>query len=704
MSEKKPAKTANNLSNKKIINREISWLSFNERVLQEAEDPRVPLVQRMRFLGIFSNNLDEFFRVRVATVQRVINFGKSAREVIGGKPKKILNQIQKTSVDQHKRFDNAFRNILKELEKEKIFVLREDKLNKSQGLFVTDYFRKNVRPALVPIMVNGPEDFPYLREKSIYLAIKFIRKKAHTEPKYALIEIPSDVVGRFVVLPQRGERKYIMILDDMIRYCAREIFSIFSFDDVKAYTIKITRDAELDIDNDVSRSLLEKISRSIKQRKRAEPVRMVYDATMPRDLLLLVKSALDLEENDSLIAGARYHNFKDFIGFPNIGGPHLLYKPAPPLALKEFHPHESILKVIKQQDIMLHFPYQSFNYVIDLLREAAIDPNVKSIKITLYRLAKKSKIINALINAARNRKEVTAVMELQARFDEEANIGWTDKLQEAGVKIIFGVPGLKVHSKLCLIEREENGKIVHYANVSTGNYNESTSTIYSDTSLLTADPRITSDVNRMFTFFKNNYRTYTYKHLITSPLHMRRRMTKLIDSEIKNAKAGKKAYIILKLNSLVDPEMIEKLYNASNAGVRINLIIRGICSLVPDIEGQSENIEAVSIVDKYLEHSRILIFGNGGDELYYISSADWMTRNLDHRVEAACPIYDKDIQQQLRTMIDIQLSGNTKARILDAKQSNKYKVPIDNKRVRSQDDFYFYLEKLGKQKGSVDGN
>lgn len=688
---------------KRIINREISWLSFNERVLQEAEDPRVPLVQRMRFLGIFSNNLDEFFRVRVATVQRVINFGKSAREVIGGKPKKILNEIQKTVVSQHERFDAAFKNILKELEKENIYLVNDKRLNKSQGAYVTDYFRRQVRPSLVPIMVNGPEDFPYLREKSIYLAIKFVRRRANKEPKYALIEIP-DTVSRFLVLPQRGDKKYIVILDDVIRYCLREIFAIFSFNEIQAYTIKITRDAELDIDNDVSRSLLEKISRSIKQRKRAEAVRLVYDATMSRDLIQLVKTALDLDETDSLMAGARYHNFKDFIDFPNIGGPHLLYKPAPPLPLPELPPHESVLKVIKQKDVILHFPYQSFNYIIDLLREAAIDPSVKSIKITIYRLAKKSKIVNALINAARNGKEVTVVMELQARFDEEANIKWTDILQEAGINIIFGVPGLKVHSKLCLIEREENGKRVHYANLSTGNYHEGTSTVYSDTSILTADPRITNEVNRIFSFFKNNYRTYSYKHLIVSPLHMRKKMEKLIDREIKNAKAGKEAFFVLKLNSLVDPEMIEKLYEASNAGVKINLIIRGICSLVPGIPEQSENIEAVSIVDKYLEHSRIFIFCNDGDKEYYISSADWMIRNLDHRVEVACPVYDKDVQEQLQKMIDIQLSGNTKARILDQTQSNKYKEVKNRKRVRSQDDFYFYLKQLGKAKKRLNGN
>lgn len=682
---------------KRIINRELSWLSFNERVLQEAEDPRVPLVQRMRFLGIFSNNLDEFFRVRVATVQRVINLGKSAREVIGGKPKKVLNEIQKTVVSQHDRFDAAFKNILKELEKENIYLVDDKKLNKSQGVFVTEYFRSQVRPSLVPIMINGPEDFPYLREKSIYLAIKFERKRANNEPKYALIEIP-DAVSRFLVLPQRGDKKFIIILDDIIRYCLREIFSIFKFNDVKAFTIKITRDAELDIDNDVSRSLLEKISRSIKQRKRGEPVRLVYDATMSRDLIQLAKTALDLDETDSLMAGARYHNFKDFMAFPNIGGPNLLYEPAPPIPLKELPPHESVLKMMKQKDIMLHFPYQSFNYIIDLLREAAIDPQVRSIKITIYRLAKKSKVVNALINAARNRKNVTVVMELQARFDEEANIRWTDIMQEAGINIIFGVPGLKVHSKLCLIEREEDGKKVHYANLATGNYHEGTSTVYSDTSLLTADPRITSEVNRLFNFFKNNYKTYDYKHLIVSPLYMRKKMVKLIEREIKNAKEGKEAFIVLKLNSLVDPEMIEKLYEASNAGVKISLIIRGICSLVPGIPEQSENIEAVSIVDKYLEHSRILIFGNGGEKEYYISSADWMIRNLDYRVEVACPIYDKDVQEQLQKMIDIQLSGNTKARILDETQANKYKEPMNTKRVRSQDDFYFYLRRLGKQK------
>jgi len=681
---------------KEIINREISWLSFNERVLQEAGDKNVPLVQRIRFLGIFSNNLDEFFRVRVATIKRVLNFGKSAKELLGAKPKRLLNQIHEIVLHHQERSLEIYQDILAELEKENIFILNEKQLSKEQGIFVKEFFHQKIRPTLVPVMLYKPSDFPYLREKSIYLAVKFVGRKSVNKP-FSLIEIPVSIHSRFIVLPEKDVKKYIILLDDVIRFCMQEIFEVLKLKFDKAFTIKITRDAELDIDNDLSRSLVEKISGSLKQRKRGEPVRFVYDQTMPRQLVDFITKSMKFDNEDNLIPGGRYHNFKDFISFPNVDGKQLEYLPSPPVPNRYLNPTASILSVLKKRDILLHYPYQSFSHFIDLLREAAIDPHVVSIKITAYRLAKKSNVINALISAVKNGKEVTVVMEIQARFDEEANIQWSNALQEEGVKVIYGVPGLKVHSKLCLIKRREGGKIVNYASVGTGNYNEETAAIYCDHSLFTSQKEITSEVNKLFDFFENNFHLHKYDHLVVSPYSMRKKMIALINKEIKNARAGKPAYMILKMNNLVDVELIKKIYQASNAGVKINLIIRGVCSLIPGIKGMSENIEAVSIVDRYLEHSRIFVFCNGGKELYYFSSADWMTRNLDYRVEVTCPVYAKELQQELRTMLNIQLNGNVKTRIIDELQLNRYKRNNSKIKIRPQVAFYNYLkEKHGK--------
>jgi polyphosphate kinase len=682
---------------KEIINREISWLSFNERVLQEAGDKNVPLVQRIRFLGIFSNNLDEFFRVRVATINRVLNFGKSAKELLGAKPKKLMGQIHDIVIRHQERSLEIYNDILTGLEKENIFILDETELSKEQAVFVKDHFHRIIRPTLVPVMLYKHADFPYLREKSIYLAVKFVGRKSAVNP-YSLIEIPTTVHSRFIVLPEKDGKKYIMLIDDVIRFSMQEIFEVLKLKFDKAFTIKITRDAELNIDNDLSRSLVDKISRSIKQRKKGDAVRFVYDQTMPRQLLDFIIKSMKFNNSDNLIPGGRYHNFKDFINFPNVGGKHLEYQPSPIIPNKYLHPTASIINVLKKRDVLLHYPYQSFSSFIDLLREAAIDPKVVSIKITAYRLAKKSNVINALISAVKNGKDVTAVMEIQARFDEEANIQWSNALQEEGVKVIYGVPGLKVHSKMCLIKRKEGGKFVQYACVGTGNFNEQTATLYSDHSLFTSRKEITSEVSKLFDFFENNLHLHKYQHLVVSPLSMRKKMVAHIDKEIKNAKAGKPAYMILKMNNLVDIDLIKKLYVASKAGVNIKLIIRGICSLIPGIKGMSENIEAVSIVDRYLEHSRIFVFCNGGNELYYFSSADWMTRNLDYRVEVTCPVYDKELQEELRTMLNIQLSGNVKARIIDEFQTNRYKKRDNSKiKIRSQVAFYNYLkEKHGK--------
>ncbi len=677
---------------KLLINREISWLSFNARVLQEAADPTVPLIERLKFLGIFSSNLDEFFRVRVGSLKRVLKAGVKAKSAFGASPKKLLREIHDIVLDQRARFDHIFTELYKELEKKRVFVINEKQLNEEQRAFVQSYFRNEVRPRLVPIMLDPENDFPYLKNQVIYLAIHLSKGGENNNVRYALIEVPTSVLPRFVSLPSVGDNRYIIMLDDIIRFGLKEIFAIFDCDRAAAYTIKLTRDAELDIDDDITKSAFEKISKSLEQRKKGQPVRCVYDREMPEDLLDFVLEKNDLKDFENLIPGGRYHNAKDFMNFPNVGAPELNYRKVPALRHAALDRHPSLFKSIREQDILLHYPYHSFDHCLDLLREAAIDPKVTSIKMTLYRVAKNSNIINALVNARRNGKDVSVLIELKARFDEEANIYWTQTLEEVDAHMLDTVPGLKVHAKLCLITRKEGKKTNQYAIIGTGNFNESTARIYSDHALLTSDPRLTVEVDRVFRFLENNYKTYSYKHLVVSPFYMRKRFIKLIKNEIKNAEAGKEAFVYLKLNSLVDEKMIKKLYDASQAGVKVRLIVRGICSLVPGVKGLSENIEAVSIVDKYLEHSRIFIFCNDGDEQYFISSADWMIRNLDNRVEVAAPIYDENIKREFKRFFEIQWCDDKKARLLNGTLDNAYRPANNGKSCRAQIDLYDFLK------------
>jgi polyphosphate kinase len=679
----------------KYINREISWLSFNARVLQEAADESVPLVERFRFLGIFSNNLDEFFRVRVATVKRMAMLDLSQREKGYENPQKLLQQIQNTVIKLQSEFQVIYQNLLVKLGEKNIFVLNETNLLPEHESFVRHYFQEKVWPALVPIMVSYTPSFPYLIDKTIYLAVKFSlhSKKEKDNFQYALVEIPTRVLSRFLVLPSVENKKYIMLLDDVIRLNLNQLFNIFEYDKIEGYVIKITRDAELDFDNDVSSSFLEKIEKSLKKRKKGETVRFVYDRTMPDDLLKFLQKKMNLGKDDNMIPGGRYHNFKDFMKFPNVGDADLEYERKNPLPHPDILPFSSILNLMDKQDILLHYPYQSFNYIIDLLREAAIDPKVKSIKITLYRLAKNSQVINALINAAKNGKQVSAILELQARFDEEANIYWSTILQEEGVKVFFGVKGLKVHSKLCVISRKSANKLNHYVHIGTGNFNENTSRLYSDITLLTCDDRITSEVNKVFKILEGNLVTPNFRHLILSPQWQRIKLKQLINREIRNARIGKEAFIKLKLNSLVDTDLINLLYKAGKAGVKITLNIRGICCLVAGIEGLSENITAFSIVDQYLEHARMYVFCNDGNNLYYISSADWMARNIDRRIEVTCPIYEPKLQEELNDFFEIQNRGNVKARLLNEKQDNQYRITNEKATFRAQLEMYKYLKK-----------
>ena len=673
----------------KFVNREISWLSFNERVLQEAADPSLPLLERLKFLGIFSSNQDEFFSVRVGTVHRMIDAGVKSSEIIGDSPKKTMKLIHKRVLQLRDKFEETFREVEKELKKANIFIIDETELTPEQEDFVREYFISKVRPRLVPIMFRELSKFPYLKNQVIYLAVAMYKYLDPQDFNYALIEVPADVLPRYIPLPSKTGTQYIIMLDDVIRFGLSNIFSIFDYDSISAYTIKLTRDAELDIDDDVMKSFFEKISEGLKQREKGEPVRFVYDREIPEDLLHIILNSLNLKNFENIVSGGKYHNARDFINFPDVGNGYLLYEKIKPIRHPELPVNRSILDIIRNKDVMLCYPYHSFDHMIDLLREAAIDPNVKTIKMTLYRVAKNSNVVNALINAVKNGKSVTVVIELQARFDEMANIYWTQKLEEAGATIIDGVPGLKVHAKLCKITRIENDIPVTYACIGTGNFNEATAHVYSDHALLTSNPAITGEIRDLFDFFEHTYKHINYDHLIVAPHYMRNKIYRLINAEIKNAKNGKQAYIYLKMNNLVDRRMIEKLYEASQAGVKIRMIIRGICSLVPGVKGLSENIQVISIVDKYLEHSRVFIFCSGGDERYFISSADWMVRNLDMRVEVAVPIYDKSIQEELKQFMEIQFADNTKARIINKELDNKYvKRRRESTERRAQDDLY----------------
>ena len=683
------------------VNREISWLWFNERVLQESADKNVPLIERLRFLGIFSNNLDEFFKVRYATVTRIVDAGKSGKSVLGGEiAKDLLEKITEIVINQQTKSLGILKNIEDELETKNIFIIRETELSESQAEFAKNYFATKVSPQLMTIILNDLTRFPTLKDTAAYLAVKMVMigngKATSREKRYALIEIPKGI-DRFIELPKEGVKSYIIMLDDLIRYCLRNIFIMFEYESISAHMIKITRDAELDIDNDLSKSFIEKISSSVEHRKISDPVRFVYDKKIGKDTLKFLKDKMKTEDTDSVIPGGRYHNRRDYMDFPSLGRQDLLYKKINPLPVKGLSLEGSLFEHIAKKDFLQYTPYHKFSYLIRFLQEAALDPKVKSIKITVYRLANNSQVAASLINAVKNGKQVTVQIELQARFDERANIEYAEELQAEGVKLKFGVPGLKVHSKICVIEREESGTIKRYGFISTGNFNESTARIYTDYTLFTAHEPILKELNKVFDFFETTYKINKYKHLVVSPHYTTKVFKKLIDQEILNARDGKEAYIKIKMNSFTSYKMVDKLYEASREGVKIQLIIRGICCLVPGIEGMSENIEAISIVDKFLEHPRIFIFGNEGDPKVYISSADWMTRNLDHRVEVGCPIYDAEVKKELIDTFEISWSDNVKARVFTEKQDNAYRKNGKPK-LRSQFAMYDYYHNKLKSK------
>ena len=682
---------------RQTIARDISWLSFNARVLQEAGDETVPLRERIRFLGIFSNNMDEFFRVRVATLKRMMEVNSKRKMHMEESPGAILDEIQSIVLRQQNEFNRIWENVLGELEKEKIFLITEKQLNREQRVFIQRYFEEEVRTNTVPLMIENIQQFPYLREKSIFLAVMLSKKDTAYAQKYALIEIPSKSLGRFVLLPSPPGENHIMLLEDVIRFNLPSIFSYFGFDKYDSWVFKVTRDAEIDMDTDVSSSIIQKIEKGLKNRRKGKPVRFVYDKDMDTSLLEYLMRRMNITKKDNLIPGGRIHNFRHFMDFPDSVFPKRLLRKKP-FQHPSLTNSQRVTDIVLGKDIMLHFPYHSFNPIIDLLREAAIDPDVISIKITCYRLAPNSKIVNALLNAVRNGKQVTVMLELRARFDEEANLEWKERLEDDGIKVMIGIPDMKVHAKICLIRKRSHTKTFQYGFVSTGNLNEKTARLYGDHCLLTANPLIMADVARMFMYLEKPKEKFFVlkecKTLIPCPTSLRRELIKMIDHEIKLAKNKKNASILLKINSLSDEQLIEKLYEAAREGVKVVLIVRGIFSMYSENKKYKHPVQAISIIDQYLEHARLFVFGNGGKEKIFISSADIMVRNLDHRVEATCPVFDEEIKRVIKKILDIQLHDNVKARILDNDLSNEYVQTGKDKVIRSQIEIYNYLLSL----------
>lgn len=663
----------------KLINRELSWLSFNERVLQEALDESNPLTERMRFLGIYSNNMDEFFRVRVAFVRRMMMVhNQPSVQGFDGTPAELFEEIRNVVLSQQRKMQVAYKKILQSLEKENIFHIHENELSPEQEKELKDYFNLKLKHAIVPIILNKNTPFPRLKDSGIYLAVKMEWDKRQKK-RFALIKIPT-AFSRFYRM-STGDKEYVILLDDIIRLNLDSIFSIFFYDKAKAYTFKFTRDAELDLDDDITVSFMEKIEKSIKKRKKGEPVRFVYDEQMPEDLLGYLLNELNLKFGINTIPGGKYHNFKDFMSFPSFERADFTFPPKAPSNHPVLEGKKSLIKTIMRQDVMLHFPYQRFDYIVDLLREAAIDPKVKAIKINVYRVSQSSQVMNALMNAVMNGKDVTVVIELQARFDEENNLYWATRLQESGALVSFGLEELKVHSKLIQIDRQGSDGYRRITYLGTGNFNESTAKIYEDVGILTTDDAIGEEVDRIFKLLVGEQVSREFNELIVSPFNTRDRIAALIKNEIKNKKAGKSAGIRIKLNNLVDAELIKLLYDASKAGVKIELLIRGICCLVPATPGESENIKVRSIVGRYLEHSRMMIFENGGDPRFFITSADWMERNLDKRIEVGGEVKSPQLKLELDRIFKTLWKGNVKARVLDGEMRNRYfrnNLPIYN--------------------------
>ncbi|HAK45141.1 MAG TPA: polyphosphate kinase 1 [Spirochaeta sp.] len=676
----------------KFINKEVSWLSFNERVLQEAEDKRNLLGDRIKFLGIFSSNQDEFFRVRVAMLKKFCLMSRSARRYLAEDPEEVMHDVQRIVQEQRVRSEKIYIEIIEELKTEKVFILHKKHLSPEQYDFVLEYFYDYVRPQIFPMIIDSRLDFPYLKDNSLYLAVE-LKKKNKDTVRYSIIEIPTRALPRFIKLPNSGNDTHIILIDEIVRAGLPSIYAVHNFDSYNAYNFKITRDAELEIDeDDISISYLNKISEGVKKRKEGGIIRIVHDEKMPLKMLNLFIRKNHIHKLDTLSAGGRYHKLKDFLSFPSVVGLETTSL-NPPFRHASINQSKRIFSSIKKNDMLLYFPYHTFNTIIDFIRDASIDPSVESIKVTLYRIAKFSSIANALINARRNRKEVTVLLELQARFDEENNIYWANRLKNEGVRVIFGISGLKVHSKICMITRREKKELIRYCSIGTGNMNEDTAKLYTDCNLLTADPGICSEVSNLFDFLERNINySGIFNQLLVSPINARERLTEMIDFEIEQAKQNKPAWIKIKINNMADKHLAEKLYEAGNAGVKIQIICRSRFIMKTGKKGPGKNIEAISIVDKYLEHARFCIFHHSGENLSFIGSADWQTRNIDGRVEITCPIKRNRLKKKLYDIFEIQWSDNYKARILDSEMKNNFvRTDKKNRILRSQDEVYRYL-------------
>lgn len=676
------------------LERDISWMYFNHRILQEATRPHVPLLERMAFLGIYSNNLDEFFRVRMATQSRVAEYTDKSAAKERDHAKKLIREIGKINARYVKEYEQAVHDVIEEFRKENIFLVNDKELTPEQGEFVRAYYRGKLNGFIVPVWFSAIKLLDSETDENIYLAVKASKENGKSTIDYAFLELPVGICGRFVRLPDSDGKSYLMYVDDVIRYCLPIVFEGLGYTHFEAYAFKFTRDAEMEIDNDLRSGTLQKISKGVKSRKKGEPLRVIYDTYMPKDLLKRVLNKLDLDSLDTVLGSGRYQNHKDLMRFPDCGRHNLKYPAWPSILKKELDGPESVLEKIQHKDRFIHVPYHSFDSFIRVLQEAAVSKQVRSIKITLYRLAKESKVVKALIGAARNGKKVTVVIELLARFDEASNINWSKRMQDAGIKVIFGVEGLKVHSKITHISMKNGPDI---ACISTGNFHEGNARSYTDCMLMTASSRLVKDVNAVFDFIERPYSPVKFKELLVSPNEMKNKFVTLINNEIKNKKAGKPAYIKIKINHITDPVMVNKLYEASAAGVDIDLVVRGNCSLVTGIPGVSSNIRIHGIIDRYLEHSRIFVFAAGGEEKVFIGSADWMPRNLDNRVEVITPVYDPTIKEEMKRVVEYGLADTMQGRIVDGRGGNEFWTSLDGTLFRSQEALYnYYLEENQK--------
>ncbi|HRI84711.1 MAG TPA: polyphosphate kinase 1 [Ignavibacteria bacterium] len=694
------------MSKYKLFNRELSWLSFNHRVLQEAQDYNVPLMERVKFLAIFSSNLEEFFRVRVASLRSLLELKKKSRKELDFDPEDLLKKIHKKVDELQFLLGKIFNGeILPALNVHNIFIKNETELNEEQKIFVKEFFYERVQPFISPMALVKKKISPFLKTGALYLAVRMtsvnktknkIKNKSgnkNVKKRFvnAMVDIPTDKLPRFIVLPSAPNEINVIFLDDIIRFSLSKIFKDYKIEET--VSVKLTRDAELYIDDEFTGSLPDKIKKNLSKRLTGAPSRFLYDKNISKEFLIFLKESLSLKNQD-LIPGARYHNFSDFFNLPHHYIKELEFEKLRPLNIKATDSFRNIFDAVRKEDILLHFPYQSFDQVIKFFETASTDENVTEIKITLYRAAKNSAIVSALLNALNNGIKVTVFVEIKARFDEELNLEYADVLKKSGAEIIYSIPGLKVHAKLALVIRKENKSLKNYCYLSTGNFNENTSKIYTDFGFFTSDENITNEISELFKYLEGRLKNPEFKHVLVAQFNMKKEFLKLIGNEIKNALEGKAASILIKLNSLEDKKMIEKLYEAGKAGVKINIIVRGVCCLIPGVKGLSKNISAVSIVGRFLEHSRVYVFHNNGDEKIYLSSADWMKRNLSRRIETAFPVYDKDLKKEILDLMEIQLSDNVKSRIIDAHQTNKFRQNESGKNISSQIESYEYLKRF----------